>query len=118
MKNLKEGALEINSSISNGKTNIIWLGKSQDRDPGHMLNPYFEGIINEITGTEVSIDFTKLEYMNSSTVTSIINLIRLLDKAKVLTNLKYNKNLKWQSASFKALETITESMTNIKVTGL
>lgn len=117
MKNLKEGTLEINSSISNGKASIIWLGKSQDRDPGHVLNPYFEEIIKELNGTEVLIDFSKLEYMNSSTVTAIINLIRMLEESKISTKLQYDKNLKWQTASFKALETITESMNNIKVIG-
>jgi len=96
---------------------MTWIGRSEDRDPSAFLNPYFTGIMTDLAGRELEIDFQKLEYMNSSTVPPIIQLIKNLNTNTIKTVIVYDKNSKWQSASFKALETIARTMDNIQVTG-
>lgn len=116
MANFKEGNLEI--VIEEGSSNkMTWLGNSEDRDPSAFLNPYFDDLISGFKGKDLEIDFIKLEYMNSSTVPPIIQLIKSLNSSAVKTLISYDKDSKWQSASFKALETIARTMDNIEVAG-
>ena len=116
MGNLKEGTLEI--IVNEGDKIIIeWLGRSENREPSALLNPYFKDIVENASGKEVEVDFTKLEYMNSSTVPPIIHMIKNLDTKGISTKIYYNKDSKWQAASFKALETISNSLNSIEVLG-
>jgi hypothetical protein len=117
MSNYKEGNLEIQLALG-AKNQMTWIGKSDERDPSAVLNPYFDEIIEKLTGKELGIDFSKLEYINSSTVPPIIQLIKNLNAKSIKTKITYNKNSKWQAASFKALETIVRTMNNIEVMGI
>jgi len=116
MENMKDGTLTI--EIKDGEIVVMsWLGKSESREPSAVLNPYLSKVLDGISGKELAVDFTKLEYMNSSTVPPIIQLIKNLDSKKVPTKIFYDKESKWQAASFKALETISKAMTSIEVVG-
>ncbi len=117
MNNLKEGNLDITINTDKGNTVISWIGKSDDRDPSSILNPYFSGLIPQLKGKPVIIDFVKLEYMNSSTVPPIISFIKDLESNSINSKIFYDKNSKWQSASFKALETIAKTFQFISVEG-
>ncbi len=116
MADFKEGNLEI--KIDSGDPNVMkWVGKSEDRDPSAFLNPYFEDVVETLRGKDLQIEFGLLEYMNSSTVPPIIQLIKNLNNSSIKTTIFYNKESKWQSASFKALETIARTMDFIEVVG-
>ena len=78
MRDLNSGDLHINVGLKSNKIVMKWLGKSRERDPGAMLYPYFNEIINEIKEGDLTIDFSELEYMNSSTVPPILKLFKLL----------------------------------------
>src|SRR5210317_1172390 len=109
MSNYKEGNLEI--LLEEGNKNVLkWCGKSDERDPSSLLNPYFDKILGSLEGKELEITFSDLEYMNSSTVPPIIQLIKSLNNKSIKTKITYNKDSKWQAASFKALETIVRTM--------
>ena len=116
MENLTEGTLTIEIKDAANVT-MSWLGRSESREPSAVLNPYFAGIAAGIGGKELVVDFTKLEYMNSSTVPPIIQLIKTLNEKNVTTKIYYDKESKWQAASFKALETISGTMKSIEVIG-
>ena len=117
MKNFKGGSLEINLSKEGNKNLMQWHGQSVDRSPSALLNPYLDGLINDLKGTELIVDFIKLEYMNSSTVPPIIQFLKNIDASGITTTITYDANSKWQAASFKALETLALMMNNITVTG-
>ena len=118
MRDLNSGDLHIKIELQNNLTIMKWLGKSRERDPGAMLYPYFNEIINEINESELAIDFSELEYMNSSTVPPILKLFKLLDTRKIRTKILYDSRSGWQCASFKALSTIAETLDNVVVEGL
>jgi hypothetical protein len=115
--NLKDENLEI--IFEEGEKNIItWVGKSEARDPSSLFNPYFKDISKAFKGKELEIKFEQLRYMNSSTVPPIIQLIKDLEENGIKSTITYDKNSKWQVASFKALETIVRTMQNITVRGV
>ncbi len=118
MDNLNFGDLVINIEEVNERVVMKWLGKSRDREPSLMLNQYFNDIINDIIDKELTIDFSELEYMNSSTIPSIIKLFKLLDLRNINTKILYDDQSIWQNASFKALSTISKSMDNVNVEGI
>ncbi|MCP4137798.1 MAG: DUF1987 domain-containing protein [bacterium] len=117
MSNYKEGNLEILLAEEGAKNILTWTGKSDDRDPSALLNPYFDGLMDKLKGKALDIEFAKLEYMNSSSVPPIIQLIKKLNTNAIKTVISYDKESKWQSASFKALETIVRAMENVEVVG-
>lgn len=116
MKNYNNDNMEI--AIETGDINkLIWKGKSIDRDPSSTLNPYLSGLMDDLKGKKLEVDFSELEYMNSSTVPPIIELAKNLDKNKIESVISYNSSSSWQAASFKALETIVLKMENVEVKG-
>ncbi len=116
MANLKEGELEI--TIRGGRKGLItWKGRSESREPSAVLNPYLKKEIEGLSCSELEVDFTKLNYMNSSTVPPIIQMVKNLNTKGISTKVYYDKSLRWQVASFKALETISRSLKNIDVLG-
>ena len=117
MRDLNSGDLHIEIDEKDGKIIMKWLGKSRERDPGALLYPYFNEIINEIKEGDLIIDFSELEYMNSSTVPPILKLFKLIDTRKIKTKILYDGRSGWQSASFKALSTIAETLDYVDVEG-
>ena len=117
MINFKEGNLEI--TIENNENIIItWRGRSEDRDPSSLLNPYLKNLCNNLIGKNIEVYFSKLEYMNSSTVSPIIQFIKNLNGQNITTLIKFKKSSTWQISSFKAIEIIAFTMDFIKVIGV
>ena len=117
MRDLNVGGLVIKLEKKGGNVVMSWLGKSRERDPAALLNPYFDEIASEVEGSKITVDFINLEYMNSSTVPPIIQFVKRLDTLNVITNVYYDKSSEWQSASFKALGTISQGLKNINIEG-
>jgi hypothetical protein len=84
---------------------LLWKGKSNERHPGEALAPYFREVL-ATAGTRklpVELHFEKLEHFNSSTITSIIQLIQDSRARAIKLVLVYDQALKWQKLSFDAL---------------
>lgn len=114
MKNFKQNNLKI---TFDGKT-ISWIGKSIFRDPSKNLEPYFDSIIPQIDKNGVAIRFDQLEYLNSSSIRSILKLIRKLHALNINTEIIYSNDSGWQSTAFKAFYTLRTMMKNLKITGV
>ena len=84
---------------------LTWLGRSNDRYPGKVLMPYFQGVLAEAVerGVPLELHFHKLEHFNSSTITMIIQLIQEARSRGVRLVMSYDQALKWQKMSFDAL---------------
>ena len=117
MENFSNSSLAIRLNQTGSKTLMSWMGQSDDRNPSLSLNPYLDRLAENLKGTELTIRFAQLEYMNSSTVPPIIQFMKKLDTDGVRTVITYDARSKWQSASFKALETLALMMKNISVRG-
>jgi hypothetical protein len=91
--------------IVGGTIRVLWSGKSNSRDPGRLLVPYFTRLLKEATATKSSVEmrFEKLEHFNSSTIAAVIQVINAARDQGVWLTLFYDPNLKWQALSFDAL---------------
>ncbi|MCP4599874.1 MAG: hypothetical protein GY847_04915 [Proteobacteria bacterium] len=116
MKDLESGELKI--VVKEGPPTVIeWTGMSNARAPASIINPFVDNLIDEFKNKETTIDFRKLEYMNSSTVTPIIRLMKMFDDNSIKTLVIYDRSSKWQQASFKALDTLARMLNYIEVKG-
>ena len=64
----EQDGLIINASRANGRGTVAWCGVSDSRTPGLFLRPVLRELSEKMKGAEVTVDFTKLDYMNSATV--------------------------------------------------
>jgi len=75
----EQDGLIISASRANGKGRVAWRGISDSRTPGIFLRPVLRDLSEKMKGAEVTVDFSRLEYMNSATVSPLINFVKTLD---------------------------------------
>jgi len=117
MENYKLDRLELRYQEEGANLVMAWLGMSTLPNPTEELMPYFTKRMAEWGGKRLTLDFRGLEYMNSSTVSLIVQLLKKLDEAVAGTTVIYDRTLKWQALSFQALESIESLFKNVKITG-
>lgn len=101
-----DGLLTIEVTEQGGDVRMLWKGESNDREPGRFLVPILSAALgrSQHGSKRLVIDFSEIEYMNSSTFGPVV---KLLDEAakgnqhRVLV--EYSKSRKWQTLSFSAL---------------
>ncbi len=91
---------------------LDWVGSSTHVDPGEKLGPFFEDVFAEAraTGCFVDMHFEGAHYFNSSTVATLIRLIKMAGLAKVPLRIHYDPSLKWQALSFQPIERAVRSL--------
>ncbi|MFH2008911.1 MAG: SiaC family regulatory phosphoprotein [bacterium] len=99
---------------------VEWTGRSIARDPGGFIAPILSKALAHSTKSDrpLVLDFTRIEYMNSSTITPII---RILDEAKrkgSTVTVLFKQGLKWQELSFSALEIFQTDDKRIEIRGV
>jgi hypothetical protein len=111
LADLRAGDLTIEVVPDSLPIRLVWLGKSNDRQPGKVLQPFFasalEAAFTKKTGLE--LHFEKLEHFNSSTVTAIIQLVQEARQKGVKLTLAFDPSLKWQRLSFDALRVFVKN---------
>ena len=115
---LKADNFEIKVINQNNQIKIQWFGRSEARNPAKLLNPYFENMLSKLKDKQVAIDYTELEFMNSSTVPPIIKFIKSCSQSASSIVVNYNMNLEWQTASFKPIQTVCLVLKNVTVAGI
>ena len=91
-------------------TNVIFDGCIDLQNPDPVITPYFEKIHEQITSNnikEVTLDFKKLNFLNSSGIKTITKWIMkipaLPDDKKYKMKLYYSEAITWQHTSLKIL---------------
>lgn len=102
-----ERELVIDVQDGPGELRLVWSGRSTDRDPGKFLMPIFQDLLERVRGDpkRITMDFTKVEYMNSSTFAPIVKLLDMARRSSSSVTLEYTQSRKWQTLSFSALRT-------------
>lgn len=117
MKNLKHKSLEIKIEKDENLVTMSWIGQSDEKNPSSILTPYLESCVDFLQGKELTIEFDGLDYINSSTVSPIIEFLKKLNAAGIPTCVTYNKNATWQNTSFRALKSFTKMLPLLTVKG-
>jgi hypothetical protein len=107
MQGLVDGDLRIEAPEDDTAhtVRLTWKGKSNNRHPNEALAPYFREVLAAAGARKQGLElhFEKLEHFNSSTITSIIQLIQDARALGIRLVLVYDSSLKWQKLSFDAL---------------
>jgi len=97
----------------------IWRGRSIEREPSEFIAPILNGIIksSNYKNKFVELDFQKLTYMNSSTITPIIKVLERAKRGTAQITVLFDKTLKWQDLNFSALSIFETNDSRIKIEG-
>jgi hypothetical protein len=113
MESLQAGDLKIEVAQLEDppRTQLCWLGKSNERQPDKVLGPFFAAALEECAanGRTLEMHFEDLEHFNSSTIMSMIHLIREARSRGVKLVLVFDPKRKWQKLSFDAFRVFDKS---------
>jgi hypothetical protein len=100
--------------LENGVLRVSMSGAIEMRDPGVLLNPYWNGIDDEVRRRgirRVEVDMRDLNFMNSS---GILTLVRWVTRAKASKaysiELQYDRNVTWQRTSIPTVAKLAPEM--------
>jgi hypothetical protein len=96
-------------------TTVRWLGVSDSRDPAVHLLPYLTSLLDLLSGKDVLVDLRDLEYMNSATVSPLINFVKNLDAKGARTTLTFDATVPWQKVNAQCMRAIARTLSNVKV---
>lgn len=108
---------ELNITVSKSPTTATmrWSGMCDARDPETLLGPFMRKLVRELQGKTVTIDFREFEYMNSATVSPILQFIKMLDAAGTPTVLVYDTTVAWQRVNFQCMKAIARTLKHLQV---
>ena len=110
MENFTAGLLKMEARENEipGPIQILWTGRSTDRNPGKLFGPYLSGAIALAAARKVAIEmhFERLEYFNSSTISAILALINEAQRHKVKMIMTFDPSLGWQAMNFATMNQI------------
>ncbi|WP_394827727.1 hypothetical protein [Pendulispora albinea] len=94
---------------------IAWEGVSDARNPNAFLEPLLQKILAGLRATKVTVDLRLLEYINSATVSPILNLIKRCDTDHVATTVLYDTGVDWQRVNYQCMRTIARTLSHVEV---
>lgn len=104
-EHFEDGSLKLTLDDGGDALTLTWQGRSVAREPGHFLLPILTKLVerSEREAKRLVLDFRKLEYLNSSTITPVIRVLEQAKRGTALVTVTYDAALKWQALSFSAL---------------
>lgn len=114
MSNYEHGSLTISSTRTANAGTITWTGESDSRNPGDFLNPLIGRLAKELTGKDVTIDFSGLTYMNSATVGPMLLCIKSLDASAASVLVTFSDH-DWQRTHVQCVRTISRALKKVKI---
>ncbi|MBN8614352.1 MAG: SiaC family regulatory phosphoprotein [Deltaproteobacteria bacterium] len=100
-------------------TTVTLTGRSTARDPGNFIGPILTNLYKQASaaGKAMILDFRKLDYMNSSTITPVIRLLHEAKKSGGKVTITYDGKSRWQDLSFSALTIFATEDKRIEIRG-
>jgi hypothetical protein len=116
----EDGLLQIELIENTNSITMVWTGKSTHRKPSEFISPILAETIRRSNASKkrIIMDFRRLEYMNSSTITPVIKILERAKRGATEITLLYNKSLKWQDLSFSALEIFETQDSKVEIKGV
>jgi len=94
---------------------IAWEGVSDARNPGVFLEPVLQKIVASLHASSVTVDLRALLYINSATVSPLLNLIKRFDTEHIATTVLYDTDLDWQRVNCQCMRTIARTLSHVEV---
>jgi len=96
---------------------LAWRGESDSRNPRQALLPYLMKLKDKLRARRVEMHFDALTYMNSATVTPLMEFISALRVGATEVVIHYRNDLQWQATSFRAMRIVARKWTNVAILG-
>ncbi|WP_437819720.1 hypothetical protein [Sorangium sp. So ce1078] len=96
------------------RARIAWSGVSDIRSPAAFLNPHLGDWSAKLKDTDVTVDLTGLEYMNSATVKPLLDLVKMLDQTSRFVLVIFRDN-DWQRAHRNCMAVLARALKNTRV---
>jgi hypothetical protein len=98
---------------------LLWQGRSLDRHPARAIVPFVGTVLEEAQRrqTGVRLHFENLEFMNSSTITAVIQIIREARTKSVGLEIVFDRSVEWQRLSFDALAVLLRGDDLLRLVG-
>lgn len=107
MENFSAGTLkmEVKESAPPSPIQLLWSGRSTDRDPVKLFGPYLHEVIALAEARHVAVEmhFEKLEYFNSSTISCLLKTLHEAKHRNVKLILAFDAAIKWQAVNFASM---------------
>lgn len=112
----EHGDLVVAVSRTGAEALVSWRGVSDARNPSALLNETIRQVAEYVRGADVTVDFTKLEYMNSATVAPLIGLIKALDAGNRPILVLFS-DADWQRTHLNCMTIIGRILKHVRVEG-
>lgn len=96
-------------------TTVSWQGSSEVQDPENSVGKFLRGLIPQLSGHKLIMNFLALEYMNSATVQPLLRMLRALNENQIPTEIVYDAAIDWQRVSFRLIKTVSATLSYIRV---
>ncbi len=110
----EQDGLVISACRLDGSGTVNWVGVSDSRTPGTFLRPVLSELSEKLKGADVTVDFSKLEYMNSATVSPLINFVKSLDGGCPHIRVLFS-DVDWQRTHLQCMRAIASTLRNVVV---
>jgi len=111
----EHGGLTVSVIGAVASATVRWQGVSDAREPATHLSPFLSNLVDSIYNKDVCVDFRKLEYMNSATVSPLINFVKTLDARGTRTTLLFDMDVPWQKVNARCMRAIARTLSNVQV---
>jgi hypothetical protein len=110
----EQDGLVINASRTNARGTVSWSGVSDAQTPGVFLRPVLKDILDKMKGAEVTVEFTRLQYMNSATVSPMIQFVKALDGSCTRVLVLFADS-DWQRTHLQCMRAIATTLKRVTV---
>ncbi len=99
---------------------VVWSGRSTARDPSAFLAPILTRALRDAMANArpLQLDFRKLEYMNSSSITPVIRILHEARRNTGRVTILFMAATRWQELSFSALAIFQTPDLHIEIRGV
>ncbi len=114
MESFSAGDLTIDVDETDDLVRLVWRGKSNARNPSLLLQPFFAQALEVADAgprgrRAVALELEGLAHFNSSTISSLIQLIHTCRGRGSKLTITFDGRVKWQKLSFEALRVLAKS---------
>jgi|SRR3954470_6729191 hypothetical protein len=109
-----QDGLVISASRGTARGMVAWTGVSDSQTPAVFLRPVLKDVIDKMKGADVTVDFTKLEYMNSATVSPLIQFVKALDGSCTRILVLFSQ-ADWQRTHLQCMRAIATTLKHVTV---
>jgi hypothetical protein len=118
---VNQARISITVNDTSSGVGVSFVGDIDMQDPGEILDPLFDKIHNSCLSKgikQVSLNFTQLNFLNSSGIKSIakwiMKLVDLSDDKKYLITIIHNKDITWQVTSLPTLTFLVPGVVKVE----